>query len=315
MQECLNSIVLQSYTNWELLAVDDHSSDSSYHLVKSLSKEHSKIKVLRNPKKGIIPALQTAYKASKGLFITRMDADDLMTDDKLFTLLEILKKNNGALATGGVKYFSNTLLGDGYKKYERWLNQLTSTDSNFDEIYKECAIPSPCWMTHRSVLNKVGAFDTDRYPEDYDLAFRFYEHRIKVKGTEKIIHHWRDHADRASRNDPNYQDNRFLDLKLHYYHKVDFEPSHKLVIWGAGKKGKTIAKYFIDNNIPIHWVCNNINKIGTKIYGVELKDPNTLNTLSIADIILAVANAESQNQIISYLNSLKETTTNLYKFC
>jgi len=57
---------------------------------------------------------------------------------------------------------------------------LTAKGNNFQEIYKECVIPSPCWMIYRTDMDKCQAFLPNRYPEDYDLCFRFYENGMRT---------------------------------------------------------------------------------------------------------------------------------------
>ncbi|MEO0901954.1 MAG: glycosyltransferase family 2 protein [Bacteroidota bacterium] len=151
LPECLDSILAQTYSNWELVAVDDSSQDSSFNILTQYAKQDSRIQVLKNKGAGIIPALQTAYSKSKGEFITRMDSDDIMLPKRLKVMVESLQKNGeGHLAVGQVEYFSEHGVGDGYQKYEAWLNQLTKTGANFTDIYKECVVPSPCWMTFRT---------------------------------------------------------------------------------------------------------------------------------------------------------------------
>ena len=83
LADCLNSIVKQSYSNWELLIVDDGSTDTSYEVVKHYTTNESRIHLFRNEGRGIIEALRTAYTHAKGTFITRMDSDDLMVSNKL----------------------------------------------------------------------------------------------------------------------------------------------------------------------------------------------------------------------------------------
>ena len=61
---CLDSIINQSYKNWEVLIVDDSSTDQSYEVVKAYSKQDARIKLLKNKGFGIIEALQTAYAQS-----------------------------------------------------------------------------------------------------------------------------------------------------------------------------------------------------------------------------------------------------------
>ena len=215
LDECLQSIIHQSYEHWEALAVNDHSDDSSARIVKKYSKLDSRIKVFDNVGSGIIPALQNAYSKSTGSLITRMDSDDIMQPNKLEIMVHsLLKKGKGHLAVGQVKYFSHRGISDGYDRYEKWLNRLTEKGENYSEIYKECVIPSPCWMAFREDFDEVGAFEPDRYPEDYDLTFRFYEKGLKCIPCNQVLHQWRDYDTRTSRTSVHYAQNYFLELKL-----------------------------------------------------------------------------------------------------
>lgn len=304
LSACLNSIINQSYANWELLIVDDHSTDKSYDLVYNYAKNDTRITLIKNKGVGIISSLKLAYLHAKGDYITRMDSDDIMPKTKLETLLiALLKHGKKHVATGLVHYFSAEGISDGYRKYEYWLNNLTKNGSNYSEIYKECVIPSPCWMLHREDLDAINAFNPTRYPEDYDLTFRFYEANYTVIPCDKILHQWRDYGTRASRTDSNYAENSFIDIKLHYFLKLDYNTSRPLVIWGAGKKGKTIAKKLIALNINFKWVCDNPKKIGKHIYNQEMKAFTHLETLEKPQSIISVANVKEQTEIKNYFKS------------
>src|SRR5690606_34929061 len=262
----------QSYTNWELIIVDDNSSDTSYDVVKSYAQKDNRIKLLKNEGSGIIDALRLAFEHSSGIYMTRMDSDDVMTTDKLEVLAtNLLQHGKGHLAVGLVNYFGEEGISDGYARYERWLNALTKEGNNYAEIYKECVIPSPCWMVHRDDLLACDAFNPNRYPEDYDLTFRFYGQNLKCLPCDKIIHHWRDYATRTSRTHEHYAQNYFLDIKLQYFLQLDYDASRTLTVWGAGFKGKRIAKLLKKNKIPFIWICNNPKKIGKHIYNLELQ--------------------------------------------
>ncbi len=317
LSECLDSIINQTYSNWELLIIDDNSTDSSYKLVENYAKKDKRITLYKNEGSGIIDALKLAFSKSKGDYITRMDSDDIMPNIKLETLLNNLQlhgKNH--IATGLVSYFSAEGISDGYRKYEQWLNSLTTNGINYSEIYKECVIPSPCWMINREDLLTIDAFNPTRYPEDYDLTFRFYEANYKVIPSDKILHLWRDYGTRASRTDANYAENSFLDIKLHYFLKIEYNNSRPLVIWGAGKKGKTIAKKLIALNIPFQWICDNPKKIGKHIYDVEMKPFNDLETIEHSQTIVSVANKDEQVLIRSYFSKLnKESMLDYFFFC
>jgi len=317
LDSCLNSILQQTELYWELIAIDDHSTDSTWQILQAFAKKDKRIKVLQNDGKGIIDALRLAYKNSQGQLITRMDSDDIMRPEKLATLKnQLVQKGIGHLATGQVQYFSATELGDGYQKYQNWLNGLTAKGNNFQEIYKECVIPSPCWMIYQTDLDKCQAFLPNRYPEDYDLCFRFYENGLTLIPNNQILHEWRDYPNRTSRTDKNYADNRFLDLKVHYFLKLEQDKKRPLVLWGAGKKGKLIARQLIEAKIDFHWVCNNEKKIGKDIYGQLLLPFNVLQKWEQPQIIISVAGDLAQAEILSYLqNKRLKAGIDYYFFC
>ncbi|MCR9285937.1 MAG: glycosyltransferase family 2 protein [Bacteroidetes bacterium] len=304
LPNCLESIQNQTETDWELIVVDDFSSDQSLKIINDFAKKDTRIKVYQNTTKGIIPALRLAFEKSKGAFVTRMDSDDKMMPRKLEILkYTLLKSGEGHLATACVKYFADEGLKEGYQRYEKWLNGLIKNASNFDEIYKECVIPSPNWMVYREDLIRCGAFYPDTYPEDYDLCFRFYENRLKVIGNQEVTHEWRDYSTRTSRTSKTYSNNQYFELKLPYFLKLDYNKNRPLVIWGAGRKGKKIARLLFERKIPFHWVCNNERKWNIELYGTKMTDFNCIKTLKNPQLIIAVASPDGLLEIHDFLNT------------
>ena len=168
---------------------------------------------------------------------------------------------------------------------------------------------------YREDFESIGGFNSIQYPEDYDLCFRMYANQIKVTPSLEILHFWRDHSERASRNDENYSDNRFLDLKVKYYIKVDHNPNENLFLWGAGKKGKRIAHLLNTYEIEFEWITNNEKKVGKHIYDKLIKKPDSIISMnSTKSVIIAVANEVEQEEIIDSL-SLPFQSNKIYKFC
>lgn len=315
LAECLDSILNQSYANWELLLVNDHSTDTSTEIAQKYAIKDHRIQLLQNTSNGIISALRQAFSSSKGDFITRMDSDDIMQKDKLKHMSnDLITLGKGHIALGLVKYFSEEGISDGYARYEKWLNVLTSAGSNYSEIYKECVIASPCWMIHREDLIACEAFEPNRYPEDYDLTFRFYKYGMKCIPSENLLHYWRDYSTRTSRTHEHYAQNYFLDIKLHYFLALDFDSTRPLVIWGAGFKGKTIAKKLIDKAIAFYWICDNPKKIGKTIYGQEMLPFQYLDKLEDPQSIITVANEDAQKEIRQFMSKTQAKSMKDYFF-
>ncbi len=302
---CIESILAQYYQNWELIAINDHSSDNTGATLQSYADQDDRIQFFDNPGHGIIAALQTAYKKCTGSFITRMDADDLCAQNKLSHLAKSLcEHGKGHLAVGQVKYFAEEGLGDGYLAYEGWLNQLTAAGKNFDELYKECVVPSPCWMLYREDFDQLGAFNADLYPEDYELCFRFYKAGLSIIPCSEVLHHWRDYSSRTSRTDSNYADNSFLNLKIKYFLRLHRNPSRPLVLWGGGKRGKRLARLLLELKQEFHWVCNNPQKIGHHIYEVQMHNTESINELPNPQVLVTVAVPGAQIKILKQMEDV-----------
>ena len=296
--ECLESIIRQTETDFELIAIDDDSSDESHSILKEFAIKDKRIKVFKNTGTGIIEALRLAYSKSSGTYITRMDSDDVMSLTKLQVLTSnLVAFGSGHIALGKVLYFSASPLGAGFKNYELWLNSLIEKGTNFEGIYKECVIPSPCWMVYREDLEKCQAFYPNVYPEDYDLAFRFYKEGLKPIACSQTLHHWRDYSTRTSRTHVHYADHTFLDIKMDYFLKLECDATKNLVLWGAGDKGKKVAKILIAQNIKFTWICDNPKKISKDIYGQILYPLTALDTIENSQSIITVANLKAQIEI------------------
>ncbi len=300
LAECLESLLSQSYTKWELLAVNDHSTDESGDILEAFAKKDSRITALPATGNGIIPALRLAYSKASGKLITRMDADDLMPPRKLEMLLAAwYEHGEGGLATGWVNYISDGTLQDGYRRYAAWLNDLQRTGRPFRAIYRECVIPSPAWLLHRQDLDRIGAFDPDRYPEDYDLVFRMYAAGLRVSSAQEVVHIWRDHPARSSRTRPEYARQEYFRLKVPYFRDLDYDSHRTLVLWGAGTKGKKLARQLQEHHLPFRWICNTPGKWGHYIYNVFMETPEVLQQIPNPQIIVAVSGPDDQQQLLN----------------
>jgi len=293
-EDCLKSILNQSHKKLQIILVNDHSTDDSEKLAMKYSIEDSRIELVNNTGNGIVDALNSGSEIAKGKYITRMDADDIMSENKIEVLRSLLeKKKTKHIAVGCVKYFaSKKPMGNGYLKYANWINELTSYEKNFKEIYKECTVPSCCWMMHRSDFENIKGFKKLNYPEDYDFLFRVYYNQIKLLTTKEIIHLWRDHPMRTSRNSKDYLFENFIPLKVKYLVGNELRTKEELVLWGSGKKGKLVAKKLIENNCSFAWISNNQKKIGHEIYQQKIQSTRLLKTEKKKLIICSISSKD-----------------------
>jgi teichuronic acid biosynthesis glycosyltransferase TuaG len=99
LAETIQSVLAQTYPYWEMLVVDDQSSDGTLALAKSFAEKDQRIKVLQSPKNlGCAGARNVALEEAKGRFVCFLDADDLWLENKLESQLGFTKTNGAALS-------------------------------------------------------------------------------------------------------------------------------------------------------------------------------------------------------------------------
>lgn len=258
LADCLDSIIRQSFTNWELTVVDDHSEDATFDMLKVYADKDNRIRCFGNQGNGIVDALNQAMKAANGEWISRMDADDIMPKYKLKKLVAALQNRKDCIATGKVKYFSEGNISEGYQRYEQWLNKRVTNEDHWVWAYRECVISSANWLTHRQNVH----FAAGVYPEDYALTFYWYRKNLSIVVVNEVTHWWREHDQRTSRNSKNYQQRAFFALKILEFLKIDHDSSRTLVIMGKNQKSKLVAQVLRKKRIAFEYIgLENLEKM------------------------------------------------------
>lgn len=286
LRECLESIQQQSFTDWEALLINDHSVDGSEWIVSTFAATDPRFVLLQNPGKGLVDANAFALSMAKGQLITRMDADDIMPREKLNALARpLLQAGPGHVTTGYVCFFPDEHIGPGTQFYQSWLNARCDAKDHWDWIWRECVIPSPCWMAWKSDLMEVQAFNAPIYPDDYELAFRFFHTGLKVLPVCEVLHHWRQHSSRMSRKHGGFSAEAFTELKWEWF-KCRFAATEApLYILGHGKKAQFLATILYKENYSFSRI-KDWNKVSRLYTDIPVKDNPysiVISTLSSID--------------------------------
>ena len=111
LNSAIESILNQSYKDFEFIIVDDGSRDNSLDIVKLYAKKDKRIKIIKNSiNLGLAKSLNRAIQYSQGIFIARQDGDDISLPNRLEEQIKFLKKNPEYAFCGS----------NGYQK-QRWL--------------------------------------------------------------------------------------------------------------------------------------------------------------------------------------------------
>ena len=113
LNRCINSLLAQSFTNWELIAIDDGSEDNSFELLKEYQLLHHNIHIIRHQNMKLPLSRNKGILASKGKYITFLDSDDEYTEDHLIKRVEYLNNHPDIdMIRGGVHIIGNEYVRD-----------------------------------------------------------------------------------------------------------------------------------------------------------------------------------------------------------
>ncbi len=251
LQAAVESILSQSHTKLELILVDDHSTDNAIAGIKV----DSRLRVIKCPAKGIVPALNEGIAHAKYPIVARMDADDIALPKRLEVQLDLLERRPDADIVGAqVELFSEeSEVAGGYRRYQDWINQRIDSDDIARNFWIESCIPHPTAMMRRDVLLQLGGYRNSPWPEDYDLWCRAHLMGYKFAKPEgQILLKWRDYPSRTSRIEARYSTKQFLRCKARYLSEFLLRDGIKeCMIWGSGPTGSKLHNYLTDYGINV----------------------------------------------------------------
>lgn len=187
LREMIDSVVNQTYGNWELCIADGSEGDSVVEaILEDYTKKDSRIKYrLLEKNLGIADNTNAALELATGDYIGLFDHDDILAENALYEIVNALQEDDyDILYTDEDK-----ISGDGKEH----------NDPNFKPDFSMDLFRSHNYITHffvvkHSIMNKIEGFRSEYDgSQDYDLMFRCIENSEKIKHIPMILYHWRIH--------------------------------------------------------------------------------------------------------------------------
>lgn len=275
IEEAIDSIRGQSLADWELIILDDGSSDNSLSLAEKTAREDARIRVLSRPHRGIVPSLREACGHARGSYIARMDADDISLPQRLSRQHDLMRNHPEIGLCGCHVEVFGPAVGAGRERYETWLNQLVTPEDTARELFVECPIAHPAFFMRNDLFRAAAGYQDNGWAEDYDLCMRFFLAGIPLANVPEPLLRWRDTPERLSMQDPRYGLRAFRDLKRHYLARSYLPDNRPFYQWGAGEVGKVWLREW-GSNTPCFAVDINPRKLGRAIHGIPVVPPDAV---------------------------------------
>lgn len=210
--EAIDSILAQTFTDFELIMIDDGSTDSSLQILRKYNQLDSRIRLVARENRGLATTLNELIDIARGEWVARMDQDDIALPQRFERQLEWLKQTGADISGSWVRRFGSS---------DKRLVRLRQTD---EAIKMEMLFCSP--FAHPSVMMRTALIKKLYYDkawekaEDYDLWERAAEAGWRMTNVPEVLLFYRVHAAQISTNTANIQQQQGQGIRQRYWEFV-----------------------------------------------------------------------------------------------
>lgn len=184
--DAIESILKQTYSQFELIIIDDCSSDNSWKIIQKYAKKDKRIKAFQNKQNsGVTVTLNNGLKHCNGKYIARMDSDDISDLERFEKQIRLLEKKKADICSTNLIMFNESGI-IGKRKYNPNISSV---------ILCESPIAHATVMLKKELFDKYGHYNPRfNSAEDYDLWLRFYSQNASFVLVDEFLYKYRQHS-------------------------------------------------------------------------------------------------------------------------
>lgn len=304
LERTLNSVLEQSFTNFELILVDDGSNDGSEKVCDRYALKDERVKVIHIPNGGVSNARNIGLDIAQGEYVQFVDSDDYLHPNMLVNLYNIMKEYHPDIIVSGITKVNHAFeeLVTNVPSLNGLINKLEMLES-FAEEQKKTGLygcVSNKFIKRQKIEEINLRFNPDiKLAEDLDFYLDLYNHIKNIYFENKSYYYYIQNTDNSSTS-PNIKNDYFTQILINVKQK-ELLKSNKVL----NKKNKEIINMTI-TNFSLCYIYENFDKnfSNFKSTCLKLNDSKIINSLS-------TANQNKFNQLI-IKNILKEKIFNIY---
>lgn len=183
LRESIDSCLAQTYSNWELIVVDDCSHDATPEIIAGYAARDARIRSIRHETNQKLPrALNTGHAAARGSYLTWISDDNRFLPAALDEMLRFLEEHPAV----GVVYADCVLIDEAGRYLQDWPAQPASRIAYMNSV-------RACFLYRRSVYETLGGYDPEQFlAEDWDFWLRAAS-RFELMPLHKVLYEYRWH--------------------------------------------------------------------------------------------------------------------------
>ena len=302
LAQAVESILRQTESDFELIVIDDGSSDGSRVLLEGLAADDRRIKTIHQRHAGIVTALNRGLREASGCYVARMDADDWAYPERLRLQAGYLDLHSDIGVVGSrVDYMGDAGRNRGLAVFVEWSNSLTEPSDI--ELYRfvETPLVHPSVMFRHELTEQLGTYRDGPFPEDYELWLRWLDGGVRMAKLEQTLLSWRERPERLTRTDSRYSVEAFYRTKAPYIYRwlEKHNPHHpNVIVWGSGRTSRQRLRFLTDLGVRVEaYIDIDPRKIGYTIEGARVMTPDELPAVGACFVLQWVGSRGARVEI------------------
>ncbi|HET9221560.1 MAG TPA: glycosyltransferase family 2 protein [Roseiflexaceae bacterium] len=220
LPEAIESVLAQTFGDFELLIIDDGSTDGTWQILTQYARRDARIRLARNQTNvGLTRCLNAGLAQAQGEYIARMDGDDVSLPERLARQVAFMEQHP-RVGICGAWVRTTGARGQGMERYPT-----EDADIRCQLLFKN-VLAHPAAIMRRSLFTQIGlAYDPAyRYAQDYDLWVRAAEH-VALANIAQILLHYRTHPQQAGQREREAQDHAAGQVRQFQLRRLDVQPT------------------------------------------------------------------------------------------
>lgn len=252
IKRAIDSIRAQTFTDWELIVVDDGSSDGTAEI--AVATGDPRVRIIRQSHAGLVAALNFGLASAHGTLIARMDADDESHADRFAKQVAFLNEHSDIGLVGSlIEFGGDRSAKAGYALHVDWVNSFWQPEQVQLYRFIESPFAHPSVMFRRTLVEEHGGYSAGDFPEDYELWLRWQAAGVRMAKLPEVLLRWNDLPSRLSRTDDRYDPDAFFRIKARWIaRELEYVARGRNIwIWGAGRPTRKRAAHLEAHGIRI----------------------------------------------------------------